>query len=73
MTGNPGKDAPIPKCGRRCGRLMDAFDQLPRPLRDFHNDEACIQWCMCTCLERYHAEGVVKTLERYRVLERQYR
>jgi Family of unknown function (DUF6525) len=73
MTANPGRDVPIPKCGKRCGRLMDAFDQLPRPLRDFHNDEATIQWCMCQCAERYRALGTAETLQHYRELERQYR
>jgi hypothetical protein len=73
---NPGLDIPIPKCGARCGgpqQAMEAFDQLPRSLRDFFNDEACVSWCMCGALWNCTLFGEAKTLERYRELERQYR
>jgi hypothetical protein len=75
MTTNPGKDAPIPRCGKRCGLqvTMAAFDALPRSLRNFYNNEARIQWCMCRALEEFRCVGEVETLARYREAERKYR
>jgi hypothetical protein len=69
---NPGFDAPIQKCDGRCGQLMRAFDALPRKLRDFFNDEARIQWCMCGALNNAKMHGAEKTLAHYRKMEAQW-
>jgi hypothetical protein len=71
---NRGKDAPIPKCGIKCGfrNQMESFDNLSPVLRDFFNDEAKISWCMCSALQWYRQVGEAKTLEHYRQLERSY-
>ena len=69
MIGNPGADAPVPSCGSSCGAVMRSFDQLPRPLRDFFNDEARVQWCMCLGLRYARAVGEAATLDHSRELE----
>jgi hypothetical protein len=70
---NPGRDAPIPRCHRQCGQLMEAFDALPYRLRRFFDDEVLISWCTCGALALYREQGEAKTLARYRALERRHR
>jgi len=70
---NPGKDAPVPRCHGRCGSGMDAFDELPRSLRDFFNYEATVKWCTCGALDACRALGEAQTLAKYRDLEARYR
>jgi hypothetical protein len=72
---NRGVPGPGRKCGIRCGypTAMGAFDQLPRSLRDFFNDEVLVSWCMCCALACYRERDEAATLTHYRELERRCR